>query len=334
MATVLPPNQARMVGPIKILNVRNNVYTLFGAGGNVTALVFPEGITLVDSGLEAQADNVLAALKTLTDQPVTYIINTHYHPDHVGGNLKIAKSGRQVTGGNVVGSDPDVAMSAEIIGHENVLNRMLAAKYPADATPPTTYYTPILKLSTFYHGDAVQLLHEPAAHTDGDSVIWFRGNDVLVTGDLFNTTNYPHIDVDAGGSINGEIDALNHIIDTAFPEFRLENGTLIVPGHGRLCDVAEVAYYRDMVTIVRDRVQDMMFNKKLTLDQIKAQKPTRDYDAYYTADAKRYSPDQFVEGVYRSLMATANKTTSTAKPATTAKPAATPAKPAAPPARK
>jgi len=336
MATVLGPNPARMVGDIKILNVRNNVWVLMGAGANVTALVFPEGITLVDSGLEANADKVIAALKTLTDQKVTYIINTSAQKDHVGGNLKISKTwGQQITGGNVVGSDPDAATNAEIIGHEEVLNRMLAAKYPADATPPTTYYTPVLKLSTLYHGDAVQLLHEPAAVTDGDSVVWFRGNDILVTGDIFNTTNYPEIDVAAGGSVNGVIDALNHIIDVAFPEFRLENGTLVVPGHGRICDVADVAYYRDMVTIIRDRIQDMIANKKMTLDQVKAQKPTRDYDAYYAADAGRYSPDQFVEAVYKSLSATTAKPASTAKPGapSTAKPSTT-AKPAAPPARR
>jgi len=326
MASVLPPGQATMVGDIKILPVRNNVYALYGAGANITALIFPEGITLVDAGTDAAADKVLAALKTLTDQKVTYIINTSARPDHVGGNLKLMKSGHQITGGNVVGSDPDAATNSEIIAHEEVLNRMIAAKAPGDATPATTYYTPFLKLSTLYHGDAIQLLHDPATVTDGDSMVWFRHNDIIATGDIFNTANYPEIDVEKGGSVNGEIDALNHLIDTAFPEFRLENGTLFVPGHGRLSDVAEVAYYRDMVTIVRDRVQDMIA-KKQTLDQIKAKKLTRDYDAYYAADAARYSPDQFIEAVYKSLTATASK----ASTATGARAPAAPAKPATAP---
>ena len=305
MATVLPPAQARMVGDIKILNVRNNVWVLMGAGGNITALTFPEGILLVDAGLEASADKVLAALKTLSDQPITYIINTHIHPDHVGGNKKLMMSGHQITGGNVVGSTPDASEYAEVIAHENVLNRMSVMQPPApiEQQPATTYHTPMLKLSTFYHGDAVQLFWEQAAHTDGDTVVWFRGNDVIATGDVFSTTNYPRIDVERGGGINGEIDALNQIIDTAFPEFRLENGTLIVPGHGRITDVAEVAYYRDMCTIIRDRVQDMI-KKGMTLDQVKAQKPTRDYDPNYAANASQYSPDQFVEAVYKSLSAT------------------------------
>ena len=305
MATVLPPNQARVVDGIKILNVRNNVWVLMGAGGNITALTFPEGILLVDAGLEASADKVLAALKTISNQEITYIINTHVHPDHVGGNLKLAKSGRQFVGGNVVGSDPDVGKLAEVIANEEVLNRMSAVTppIPADAIPATTYHTPYLKLSTLYHGDAVELFWEPKAHTDGDTMVWLRHNDVIATGDVFTTTNYPRIDLERGGSINGEIDALNHIIDIAFPEFRLENGTLIVLGHGRLCDVADVAYYRDMVTVIRDRVQADI-KKGMTLEQVKAAKPTLDYDGYYKENAAQYSPDQFVEAVYKSLSET------------------------------
>ena len=325
MATVLPPGQARMVGDIKILNVRDNVWALMGAGGNITVLTFPEGILLVDAGLEASADKVLAAIKTLSDKPIAYIINTHVHPDHVGGNKVLSLAGHQFTGGNVVGSTPDAAEYAEVIAHENVLNRMSVAKppFPIEATPATTYHTPVLKLSTLYHGDAVELFWEQAAHTDGDTVVWFRKNDVIATGDIFSTTNYPRIDVDRGGSINGEIDALNHIIDVAFPEFRLENGTLIVPGHGRLTDVTEVAYYRDMVTIIRDRVQDMI-KKGMTLDQVKAQKPTRDYDPNYAANASQYSPDQFVEAVYKSLSATVKPESKT--PAGKPAPAAAPKK--------
>jgi len=321
MATVLPPGQAKMVGDIKILNVRNNIYTLYGGGANVVALIFPEGITLVDSGTDVGADKILAALATLTNQKVTYVINTSAKPDHVGGNLKMFKAGHQITGGNVVGTDPDAAQNAEIISHENTLNRMVALKYPGNATPATTYFTPILKLSTLYHGDAIELLHEPNAVTDGDTVVWFRGNDILATGDIYTASNYPELDVDHGGSINGELAAVNHILETAFPEFRSENGTLIVPGHGRRSDFADVAYYRDMLTIIRDRVQDAM-GKKMTLDQIKAKKLTRDYDGYFAADAGRYSPDQFVEAVYKSLQATAAKNV---PPAKTLAPAAKPA---------
>ena len=311
----LPPGQSRMVGDIKILNVRNNVWVLMGAGGNITALAFPEGVTLVDTGLAASADKVLAAIRTISNQPIRYIINTHVHPDHTGGNEKLNLAGRQITGGNVVGSAPDIGQSAEVIAHENVLNRMIDPRVqpptPANAQPETTYHTDSLKLSTFYHGDAVQLFWEKAAHSDGDTVVWFRRNDVIATGDIFTPSSYPRIDLDRGGSINGEIDALNHIIEIAFPEFRLENGTLIVPGHGRLCDVADIAYYRDMVITIRDRVQDLM-KKGRTLEQIKASKLSEDYDGVYGKDPQ-YTADQFIETIYKSLSASV-------KPATPAKP--------------
>ena len=153
-----------------------------------------------------------------------------------------------------------------------------------------------------YHGDGIQVFHMPAAHTDGDSIVYFRHNDVIAAGDVFSTTGYPMIDLERGGSINGVVDALNKILDIAFPDFRLEGGTLVVPGHGRICDSADVAYYRDMVTIVRDRVQDMV-KKGMTLDQVKAARPTRDYDPRYGSTSGAWTTDMFVEAVYKSLSA-------------------------------
>lgn len=286
---------------IRILKVRDNVHVLQGAGGNVTVLTFPQGVTMVDSGTAPMAEKTLAAIRTLSNQPIRYIINTHLHPDHTGGNEKIGATGRQITGGNVAGDIADVAEGAEIIAHENVLNRMSTARpaLPFRALPTTTYHTETLKLSTFYHGDAVQLFHEPAAHTDGDTLVYFRHADVIVTGDIFSTTSYPVIDLERGGSINGVVAALNHVLDLAFPYFRLEGGTLVIPGRGRISDSADVAYYRDMVTIVRDRVQDMI-RKGLTVEQVKAARPTRDYDPRYGA-AIGWTTEMFVESVYQSL---------------------------------
>ena len=204
----------------------------------------------------------------------------------------------------MAGQVADAGEGAEIIAHENVLERMTAPAVkpplPIRMTPGTTYHMEHLKLSTFYHGDGIELFSAPAAHTDGDTMVYFRKNDVLVTGDVFNTTSYPVIDVERGGGINGEIDALNHILDIAFPDFRLEGGTLIVPGHGRLCDSADVAYYRDMVTIIRDRVQDQI-KKGMTLEQVKASKPTREYDGLYATSGSAYTADMFVEAIYKSL---------------------------------
>ena len=217
---------------IRVLKVRNDVSMLQTPGGNITVLAFPEGVTLVDSGSAETADQVLAAIRALSKQPIRYIINTTFDPGHIGGNDKLGATGIQVTGGNVagqVGTD-----GAEIIAHENLLERMSAKTnkpaYAARALPQTTYHVDAIKLSTLYHGDGIQVFHVPAAHTDGDSLVYFRRNDVLATGDVFTTTAYPVIDVAHGGTINGVVDALNKILDIAFPEFRLEGGTLIVPG--------------------------------------------------------------------------------------------------------
>jgi cyclase len=287
---------------IRVTKVRDQFFMLTGAGGNVAVLTFPEGLTLVDSGRLDASEKLIASLKTLSPQPVRYIINTSADPDHTGGNEKIGATGHQITGGNVAGQVADAAEGAEIIAHENVLERMTAPSVkpplPIRMTPGTTYHDAHLKLSTVYHGDGIELFAVPGAHTDGDSLVYFRKNDVLATGDIFNPTMYPVIDVDRGGGINGEIEALNRILDIAFPDFRLEGGTLIIPGHGRLCDSADVAYYRDMVTIIRDRVQDQL-RKGQTVEQVKASKPTREYDGLYATD--RSTPDMFVEAIYRSL---------------------------------
>jgi glyoxylase-like metal-dependent hydrolase (beta-lactamase superfamily II) len=289
---------------IRVTKVRDHFFMLTGAGGNVAALEFPEGITLVDSGRLDMSEKLLAAIRTLSPRPVRYIINTSADPDHTGGNEKIGATGGQITGGNVAGQVADAGDGAEIIAHESVLDRMTAPglkpPLPIRMTPGTTYHVEHLKLSTVYHGDGIELFSAPAAHTDGDTIVYFRKNDVLATGDVFNTTTYPAIDVERGGGINGEIDALNHILDLAFPDFRLEGGTLIIPGHGRLCDSADVAYYRDMVTIIRDRVRDQM-QKGMTLEQVKASKPTKEYDGLYAAGGNPYTADLFVEAIYKSL---------------------------------
>jgi cyclase len=305
-------------GDIQIVPVRGNIYLLAGAGGNITLSVGPDGVLLVDSGLAQMSDKVLAAIQHLSQtletkgipnvvapppKPIRYIINTHMHPDHTGGNEKIAAAGLTITGGNVAGEIGDAGEGAAIIAHENVLARMsaMSAKpapgqpaIPQRALPTDTYSKATMKLSHFFNGEAVLILHQPAAHTDGDSMVYFRGSDVISTGDIFVTTSYPFIDIDRGGNVQGIIDGLNRLLDLSIAEFRTEGGTLIIPGHGRICDQADVAYYRDMVTIVRDRVADMM-KRDMTLEQVKAAKPTADWDPRYG------SPDRFVEGVYRSL---------------------------------
>ena len=299
---------------VKVFPVRGNIYMLSGAGGNITLSVGPEGVLMVDTGLASMSEKVLAAVNQLSQtvankglsgvniqppHPIRIIINTHAHPDHIGGNETLVKAGKTYTGGNVSGQ---LNEGAQIYAHENVLNTMTAMKPPIPfvALPTDTYHVEYMNLSHFFNGEGVQIFFEPAAHTDGDSMVYFRGSDVLSTGDIFTPGRYPIVDLAHGGTINGLIAALNRILEIAVPEFRLEGGTYMIPGHGRVTDAADVAYYRDAVTIIRDRIQDAI-KRGLTVDQIKEAKLTLDYDGIYGATTGIWTTDMFIDAVYKSL---------------------------------
>jgi cyclase len=277
-----------------------------GATANVGFIVGNDAVAVIDTGGSVrEGKRLLAAIRARTSAPIRYVINTHVHADHVGANELLRRAGATFTGGNVAGNIADAGEGAAILAHEAVLERMTstaggATPAPADAQPTDTYYTDTMKLSHFFNGEGVQLIHQPSAHTDGDTLVWFRGSDVIAAGDLYSTTTYPIIDTKLGGSINGVVNGLNRILRLSIAEFRTEGGTLVVPGHGRLSDSADVAYYRDMVTIIRDRVQAMVA-KGMTLEQVKAAKPTIDYDPRYSATGGPWTTDQFVEAAYVSL---------------------------------
>lgn len=296
------PNAANV--EVHVLHVQGNVYMLIGAGGNITMQVGNDGVLLVDTGLPGTSDKVLAAIHSVTEEPIRYIINTHMHSDHTGGNEALAKAGNTIAGGNVVGDiGASAGNQAAILAFQTVLDRMSAptgqqAPTPQGAWPTETYTTPERKL--FFNGEAVQVIHIPNAHTDGDSVVFFHRSDVISTGDIFVTNRYPIVDMARGGNIQGVIAGLNRIIELATPGPTDEGGTLIVPGHGRLCDQSDVVFYQEMVTIIRDRVQDMI-NKGMTLEQVKAARPTQDYDPRYGATSGIWTTDKFVEAVYNSL---------------------------------
>jgi len=275
---------------IKILPVRNNVYMLVGSAGNSTVQVGEDGVIVVDTLTSPSANSLLAAIRTLSSKPIRLIIATSFTPDHIGGNAVLAATGRKMDG----------TAGASIRAQQAVLQRMSAAKGDnASALDlwPTDVYDGN-QWDTFANGESILLLHEPAAHTDGDTIVFFRRSDVISTGDVFSPDRYPLVDPEKGGSINGVVAALNHILKLTVPEVNQEGGTMVIPGHGHLCDEADVAEYRDMVTIVRDRVQDLV-KKGMSLDQVKAARLTRDYDPVY--GTPQYTGEMFVEAVYRSL---------------------------------
>jgi glyoxylase-like metal-dependent hydrolase (beta-lactamase superfamily II) len=321
--------------PIKAFHVRGPIYLLTGGGANVVASVGPDGVLLVDTGEAQHAGKMIAAIEQLQRQlatsgvtplghgaltraslerarvppmpprPLRYILNTSALPDHVGGNLQIVSALSSRPSGSLERASIEVYEGSAIFAHENVLGRMSRAAdgqpaLPPEALPTLTYRSEHYKIQPYFNGEGVQMVHRPAAATDGDTLVWFRGSDVIAAGEIFSTTSYPRIDLERGGSIEGEIAALNAIMDLAFPEYIHQGGTLVIPAYGRVADFADVTAYRDMVTIVRDRIRDMV-RKGMTLEQIKAARPTADYDPRYVTASDAGAADRFVDVVFRSL---------------------------------
>jgi cyclase len=327
-------------GEVHVMPVQGNVYMLVADGTNITASVGPEGVLVVNAGTAQMAPKILTAINQLANsvvsppapntcfgvnckgawgwsspyfdavvssptppKPIRYVIDTSATPDHIGGNEKIATAGffPRVAGG-FGAAVANVGRGASIVAHENVLNAMSAkgSGFPPSAQPTDTFFDELYKLPEFFNGEAVILYSAPSANTDGDSFVFFRHSEVIAAGDLFSTVSYPVIDLNKGGSIQGVIDGLNHILDLAVPEYRSQGGTMIVPGRGRLSDTADLASYRNMLTMVRDRVKDLT-KKGMTLQQIKAARPTMDFDGRYGSTTGPWTTDMFVEAVYRSL---------------------------------
>ncbi|HEX7082387.1 MAG TPA: MBL fold metallo-hydrolase [Gammaproteobacteria bacterium] len=274
--------------PIEIFHVQGNVHMLVGAGANIAVQTGDEGVLVVDTGLSERRDDVLAAIRRLSDKPIRWIVNTHAHADHTGGNEALSQAGMTVNGN-----------PAAIIAHERVLARMSDAGRPITELPLNTFFEP--RRDFYFNGEAIFLYHVPAAHTDGDVIVYFRGSDVLVAGDLFVTTHYPVVDLEAGGGIDGFIQGLNTMLDIAVPAYLQEGGTYVIPGHGRVGDEADVVEYRDMVQIIRDRVQSLV-EQGAGLDEVLAAKPTLDYDPRYGHPDNGWTTEAFVEAVYRDLV--------------------------------
>jgi cyclase len=295
---------------VHVLPVQGNVYMLVGSGGNITVQIGKDGVLLVDAEYAQLSNKILAAIRTISDGPLRYIINTHYHPDHTSGNENLRNAGRSIVGGNVAGDLGAGAATegAAIIAHFNVLKRMSAptgtqAPTSSGGWPTSTYTSDEKKL--WFNNEGIEIIHPEHAHTDGDSIVFFRKSDVISTGDIFTMTSYPIIDLAAGGSYQGLLDAVNKINDLVITVYGQDGGTLIVPGHGRLCDAGDLLNYREMITIIRDRIVDMI-KKGMTLEQVRAAKPTFDYDPLYGASTV-WTTDMFVEAAYKSLSQTTKK---------------------------
>ena len=302
---------------VDIVQIRPNFHVIAGAGGNIVVQTGPDGVILVDSGSTAMADKVLAAVRQITPLPIRYILNTSMDPDHVGGNDKLARAGLSILPGAVAagaGLNDDLVSNsgrASVLAHENVLTRMTAATGP-QALPfafwPTKTFAYRL-YSMYLNGEGIQVIHMPAAHTDGDTIVFFRRGDVIATGDIIDTTRWPVIDIKRGGTVQGELDALNRLMDLSILNVPLQwqaDRTFLVPGHGHVYDKLDLLEYRDAVTVVRDRVQELLGEGK-TLAQVKAANPTLGYRSQYGTDSGPWTTDMFVETIYNELRSKVKK---------------------------
>ena len=305
-------NQASGTAPaggLEVLEVRSNFFMIAGAGGNIGVQVGEDGVVVVDAGSAASAPAVVAAIKRITPKPIRYVIDTGPDADHVGGNDALSKAGDQFFPGTRPAGPRQDALrsSAAILAAEGVLRHMTESSESTPARPliglPTESFHYARKY-LYLNDEAIEVLHQPAAHTDSDVFAFFRRSDVVVAGDVIDTRRFPVIDIERGGSINGEIAALNRLSELAVasvPIVSREAGTIVIPGHGRLYDQFDVIEYRDMITIIRDRVRELVKAGR-SLEQVKAARPAKGYEGRYGNAGGDWTTDTFVEAVYRSLV--------------------------------
>ena len=293
---------------LEVLLVKPNFYMIAGAGANIGVQIGLDGVVLVDAGSGAKTAQVLAAIKKLTDGPIRYIINTSADIDHVGGNEAIAKAGENLASDQGENQSGSKGGPASILSTEAVLDRLSAptgkqSAFPVAAWPTETFFSN--QKAMYLNREAIVVTAEPNAHGDGDAIVFFRRSDVIVAGEILDMTRFPVIDVDKGGSIQGEVAALNHLVDLAVPSVPLiweDGGTYVIPARGFICDQADIVEYRDMITIIRDNVQALI-KKGMTLEQIKAANPTKGFRAQYGRESGPWTTDMFMEAIYKGLTA-------------------------------
>lgn len=254
---------------VKVHQVSGNVYYLEGAGGNVGVLIGDDGVFMVDDQFAPLSDKLVAAIRTISDGPIRFLVNTHIHGDHNGGNENF--SGLGVT----------------IMAHDNVRARMANGESPRpmEGRPILTYGD---AANLHFNGEDIALIKVPPAHTDGDSIVRFPGANVIHAGDVFRTTGYPGVDAGNGGTVTGTLEALQVVIDLAGPN------TVVVPGHGVPSSRADVIEFRDMVAELKRRFSDLI-QQGMTLEQVVAANPTADLDERWG------SFERFLPGFYEAL---------------------------------
>ena len=269
------------------LHVAGQVWLIAARATNVTVQIGAEGVLVVNGGPAALADEVLAEIRRLApDKRVRLIVATNDAAQHIGANDRLA-----------AGPTP-AAQRAAIVTHENASLRIATAGVPSGGSPTETFFRGTREL--YFNGEPIELIHVPNATSDGDVLVFFRKSDVVVAGDVIQDVTYPVIRPQDGGTVDGTIEALNRILDLTVAEWRAQGGTMVIPNQGRIYDEGDVAEYRDMVTIVRDRVRDAVA-KGSSLADVQAAQIARDYDGRYGAATGPASPREFIATVYESL---------------------------------
>jgi glyoxylase-like metal-dependent hydrolase (beta-lactamase superfamily II) len=309
-------------GQIRPWHVQGQVWLLTGEprASNVAVQIGDDGLLVVDTGVQSMAPELLAQIQQLArehaiDQAaIRFVVNTSGRADHIGGNAVIRAAGSTIAGaagggGRIAAGQESrgaagVIAGAAVIANQNVLTRLVAenaAGGPDAAQPLWPTETEDFDLyNTWFNGEAVRLFHPSTASTDGQLMVQFRHSDVIAAGDVIDMEAYPLIDVARGGTIDGELVALNHLIDLAVPAERQEGGTVVIPGHGRLCDQSDVVHYENMLTVIRNRVQ-FYRNQGKTLQQVLALGVTADYEERWGAAGGAWTTADFVTAVYRTL---------------------------------
>ena len=257
---------------VKVHAVAGNVYFLEGRGGNIGMCAGEDGVFLIDDQYAPLTDKIVAAVRTVSNEPIRFLVNTHMHPDHTGGNENFGK------------------MGTIIFGHDNVRKQMALSGYTQE--PPLVTFSEDV---TFHINDeTVSVFKVPDSHTNGDSFIKFENANVVHTGDVYRTTSYPYIDTNNGGSYLGTIDALDLLIEVS------DEGTKIVPGHGVISDVGEVRAQRDMLVVIRNRVRAAV-DDGMSLEEVQSAGLTAEYDERWDSGRRIGSPAELLRAAYSDI---------------------------------